>query len=97
MLVLNTINKVLLISTKWFKYEIDAEISASSFFSVDINLPEQIIGFSKAHAIEVTTGRAKDGGKIWGRRSDKVLKIGINDQKMREALRFACLLKISEK
>jgi len=62
------------------KYEIDAEISKSNVSSVDINLPDMIIGFSKAHAIEVTDGKAKYGGKIWARKSDKVLKLGIDGQ-----------------
>ena len=67
-------------STKWFKYEIDAEILKSSVSSVNINLPEPTIGLSKAHAIEVTAGKAKYGGKIWGRKSDKVLQLGIEGQ-----------------
>ena len=80
MFLFNTINKALLMSTKWMKYEIDAEITKSSVTSVDINLPGQTIGFSKAHAIEVTAGKAKYGGKIWARKSEKNLKLGIDGQ-----------------
>ena len=67
-------------STKWFKYEIDAEISTSSVSSFNFNVPEQIIGFSKDKPIEVTAGKAKYGGIIWGRKSDKVLRLDIEGQ-----------------
>ena len=99
MLLLNTINKALLMSTKWFKYEVDAEISKSDVNIVNINLPEETIGFSKAHAIEVTDGKSKYGGKIWGRKSDKILKLGMeyqNEQKIEVTLTFIATGEIKE-
>ena len=45
-----------------------------------ISLPSNIIGISKSAAFEVVNGRAQHGGKLWARKTDKILTLGMDGQ-----------------
>lgn len=77
--IIGRVENVYIQSTKWFRYEIGLEINNLTT-SVNIPLPDNIIGFSKSAAFDIVSGQSQHGGKLWARKTDKVMTLGMDGQ-----------------
>ena len=68
----------------FFSYEFELEINKLDA-SVNIALPDNVIGISKLAAFDLVSGKSQHGGKLWTRKTDKIMTLGM-DGKLHEDL-----------
>jgi hypothetical protein len=71
------VTNALIQTTNWLRYEV--ELGIKNFTSsVNITLPDNIIGFSKSAAFDLVDGKSQHGGKLWARKTDKTMALGMD-------------------